>query len=92
MRFEDAEFIPVSRWDFHFLTILRYPGERAILPRPGERAILPREDASPRPPLAESVFGARSSAGATEGCGVGMAWRHREAPGGRVELGTRSRF
>ena len=83
MRFEDAEFIPVSRWDFHFLTILRYPGERAILPR---------EDASPRPPLAESVFGARSSAGATEGCGVGMAWRHREAPGGRVELGTRSRF
>jgi len=79
----DTEFIPVPCWDFHFLTILRHPGARAIRPR---------EDASPRPPLAESVIGARSFAEVTEGCCVGRAWRHSKAVGRRMELGTRSCF
>ena len=53
----------------------------------GERAIRPREVASPRAPLAESVIGARSFAGVTEGCCVERAWRHREAAGGRAKPG-----
>ena len=79
----DTEFIPLSCWAFHVLTIPRHPEERAIRPR---------EDASPRPSRAESVIGARSFAEVTEGCCVGRAWRHSEAAGGRVELGTRSCF
>ena len=70
-------------WDFHYLTILRHPEERATGPREG---------AFSRPPLAESVIGARSFAEVTEGCCVGRAWRHREAAGGRAELGTRNCF
>ena len=48
--------------------------------------------ASRRPPLAESVTGARSFAGASEGCCVERAWSHREAEGGQVEFGNRSCF
>ena len=70
-------------WDFHFLTILRHPEERATGPREG---------AFSRPPLAESVIGARSFAGASEGCCVGRAWIHREAAGGQVGLGSRRCF
>ena len=76
-------FILLSCWDFHFFTILLHPGERASRPREG---------VSPRPPLAESVIGARSFAMASEGCCAGQAWSHREAAGGRVELGSCSYF
>ena len=59
---------------------------------PGSEQIRPLEGAFSRPPLAESVIDARSFAGASEGCCVGRASRHREAAGGRVEHGTRSCF
>lgn len=53
----DTEFIPLSScWDYHFLTILRHPEERAMRRQ---------ENASPRPQLAKSVIGARSVAGDT---------------------------
>ena len=65
-------------WDFHFLTILRHPEERATGPREG---------AFSRPPLAESVIGARSFAGVTEDCCVGRVCHHHMAVGSRVELG-----
>ena len=56
-------------------------------PHPGERATRPREDASPRPPLAESGISGNPVAGDTEGWCVGWAWHGRGADGGRVAQG-----
>ena len=67
------------RWDFHFFTIPRHSGERAIRPREGLST----------PPARRAGHRRCSYAGITEGCCVGRAWRQPETAGRRVELGSR---
>ena len=52
----------------------------------GDRATRPRKGSFPSPPLAELDCGAPASAGDTEGCHAGQAWRGRADAGGRVAL------
>ena len=70
--------------------VLGFPFNDSPPPR-GASTPVPRR-ATPRPPLAEMVIGARSFAVTSEGFCVGRAWSHREAAGGLVKVGSRSCF
>ena len=67
--------------------MLSTPPFATIRPVPGEKAIRPQEDASPRPPLAESGIGGNSFAVDARGLRVGRAWHGRGIEGGRVAQG-----
>ena len=69
--------------DLQLFTIPRHAGGQANRPREGDFH---------SPPSPRLGTDARSFAGTSQGCSADGTWRHREAAGGRVELGSRSFF
>ena len=73
----------LCHWDFHALTIIRHPGERADPSPGGHLSTLPARWVG---------HGTRYALGTEKGCGVDGTWHHSEIAGGRVALGSRSCF